>query len=329
MALLRTIPRPRDERLDTAFETFRRERDRYELLYFGSSRVYRGIRPRLVDAELGHRGLNVTSFNLGMRGMGAHETNELLRRVLALRPARLRYVVVELDEWQPEQRVVFTQRAVGWHDFTETLSVLRTARLREVSAAQRLTEIQRSLKLFGARSLNLGVASDAVRRAFGPLTAAAPDGRDEQVHEVSLRRGFAPFTRDEYSGGLAGEHRVAFLAGREAYEAQVAALPRSNAGPADLAAYNLVALRDQIERVREVGAEIVYLIMPAFDPQPMLHRLADAGHVPKLIAFDDPTAYPELFRVEHRFDYRHLDEQGAALFAPILAERLAEAIVQR
>ena len=77
---------------------FGREKDRYDLVFVGSSLVYRSIDPRIIDEELARAGFRVRSYNLGLPGMRPHEANALLRQVLATKPARLRWAVVEVAD---------------------------------------------------------------------------------------------------------------------------------------------------------------------------------------------------------------------------------------
>ena len=136
----RVAPYPRMGDLDDKLRFFEAHRDEYDVLFFGSSRVFRGVVPTVFDGEMTRLGVPVRSFNFAVDGMGCHETAALVRRVLGQRPGRLRWVVVELDGWSaelpPENR--FKARPVFWHDGEETLSVLRTLARTEPSRRRRL-----------------------------------------------------------------------------------------------------------------------------------------------------------------------------------------------
>ena len=325
-SLVGGVHRPRSPRVEQQLTAFLEDKDSYDVVFLGSSRVWRGIVPKTFDGELKRRGFDVRSFNLGMRGTLPHEADELLRRVLAERPARLRWVVMELAEWTPQRNDPFTHRAVAWHDPTETLSVLRTSWGADEPLLTRLENVRIDLMQAGARLAALGLGAEAVRHRFEDLTRppTAEDEEAERYLEYSRRyRGFGRFTVSERREGPTAKHRNEFLANRREFEDYVAGLPALNAGPAELDSYNLAALQGQIDRVRRAGLEIAYLIMPSYEAVPRLHRLAEAGYVPHLLAFDDPVAHPELYAVGHRFDPRHLDQDGAELFTTLLAERCA------
>lgn len=317
-------PYPEMGPVDDKLRFFEAHRDEYDVLFFGSSRVYRGIVPAAFDAEMARRGAPVRSFNFGADGMDSHETAALVRRVLALRPQRLRWVVVELDRWSaelpPENR--FKRRAVFWHDREETASVLRTLARADVSAERRLELATTHLLHLAARTTAAGrgrglVAS--VRARFGTGRRA---GR-EAAAELARSAGFEPFSQGAYRTPSHHPFRRRFLEGLPDYRRAVARLPAANRAAAGLDGYNVEAVAHQVAAIRRAGARPVHLITPTARPTPELYRLAEAGHVPILLAFNDPAAYPALFAEERRFDAEHLTTEGALHFSRLLAGRLA------
>lgn len=290
---------------------FRDHRHAYDLVFVGSSRVERGVVPPVFDAELAKLGIAVRSFNLGVAGMAAHEANALVRRLLAMAPARLRWVVVELDDWDPllapENR--FKDRAVFWHDAAETASALRSTAALEASLAARADLAATHVLHFAARSLALGRGPDAVRSALATAPAAAPG--------IDRWQGFQPYTASSYR-----HHplRRRFLARQDDYREALRRLAEEAADPPAPAA--VAALREQVARVRRAGREPVHLVPPS--PRSVAHL---AGHVPALLAFNRPGEYAELFAVERRFDREHLTQEGAELFTRLLAARFAAEIL--
>ena len=81
--------------------------------------------------------------------------------------------------------------------------------------------------------------------------------------------------------------------------------------------------------IRRAGAEPIYLITPTARPTPELYRLAADGRVPRLLAFNDPERYPDLFTLGHRFDAEHLSTEGARRFSAALAARFARLLDDR
>ncbi len=325
-ALLGNIaPYPEMGDLDDKLRFFEARRDAYDVLFFGSSRVLRGIVPEVFDHEMDEHGVAVRSFNFGTDGMGAHETAALVRRVLALHPGRLRWVVVELDGWsaalRPENR--FKARAVFWHDSAETLSALETLVLTEPSPSRRLELSTAHLLHLAARTTAAGRGRDLVRTVRG---AIAPEGRAAAgaAAELARRGGFEPFSASAYGTPTTHPFRRRFLDLLPAYRLAIRRLPAANRAVTELGAYNVSAVTSQVAAIRRAGAQPVHLITPTARPTPELYSLAAAGRVPCLLVFNDPVVYPGLFAEERRFDAEHLTTDGARLFSRLLAERLAQ-----
>lgn len=322
----RCAPYPEMGDVDDKLRYFEAHRDDYDVVFFGSSRVFRGVVPEAFDAEMARRGVPVRSFNFGADGMGAHETSALLRRVLALRPGRLRWVVVELDGWSAEMRPEnrFKARMVFWHDRAETRSALETVARTEASRSSRLETSWYHLLHWVARDTAAGRGRDLLRsvRARFP---GGPEGAGPTADELAASGGFEPFSPSAYGTPSTHPFRRRFLELLPAYRVAVARLPAANRAAGGLDGYNVRAVAEQAAAIRRAGAVPIHLITPTARPTPALYRLAEAGRVPHLLAFNDPVAYPGLFAEERRFDAEHLTTEGARRFSRLLAVRLAEA----
>lgn len=291
---------------------FAAHKDDYDVVFVGSSRVERGVVPPLFDAELTARGRALRSFNFGVAGMEAHEANALVRRVLALAPARLRWVVVEVDGWDPaldpENR--FKRRAVFWHDAAETWSALSSTAALAAPVAVCADLAATHLLHFAARSLALGRGPDAVRSLLG---SAAPASSPE----LARWQGFEPYSETSYRYNPL---RRRFLDRLDEYREAVRRLEDdagAAASPADVA-----AVRAQVAMILGAGRRPVYLVPPSPRAVPRL-----AGDVPALLAFNRPRDYGELFAVERRFDREHLTQEGAERFTRLLAARFAAEVL--
>lgn len=316
-ALARLLPPPSDPRIELELSVLEAQLGEVDTLFVGSSRFFRGISPRAFDRVMAARGRRTRSFNLAMQAMRPHESNQLLRRVLAWEPPALRFVFVDLMDWEPriEGANRFTPRAIAWHDGAETASVLRSTLRSELPALERLDLVATHLLHWAARELRVGAAA---ARLSGPPEV------DEAVRAAVERgRGFVPFAPREYREGVSGANRRSFEASLPSYRRTVAGLAAANAEPAALDGFNVPALEAQVAAIRAAGAEPIHVIPPVGEATPVLFRLAEAGHVPVLFAFTDPDRHPELFAEEVRFDARHLAGEGPALFTRALARSFA------
>lgn len=327
--LVGAVHRPREPRVDADFAAWQQHKDAFDVLFFGSSRMYRGVIPAVFDERLGQRGHELQSYNLGMRAMLPHETNELLRRVLAEEPARLRWVVLELADWPPRRENDFAARTVAWHDLPETLSAMRTRWLEDQPLGTRLEDLRLQYLQWGSRATALGLGAERARLWFTDLTR--PRKLDKQraeyaeALETSLGwRGHAPFSDREYAEGPTARHHRELQKQRYEFAEHVEALPALNAAEVTTEHFNLAALQDQIATIRAAGVEVVYVIPPSYEELPVLHTLARQGHVPNFMPFDDPLAHPDFYDLDKRFDLRHLDDKGARQFSRVLANRFAD-----
>jgi len=248
--------------------------------------------------------------------------NEFLRRMLETRPEGLEWVVVELSEWLQPRRNLLTQREIAWHDFSETVSVIRTHWAVKRPLPARLRRAWQDAMMFGARTTALGVGAERVRKAFNRTTHPLP-AEDPYQRWVARWRGFSPYS-NEIIPDRNTRSRRRFLNNLDRYDRHVAALTERNARRAGIDGYNLAALQAQIDAVKEAGADVVHVIAPVAEARPVLHRIIDAGHVPHPLAFDSPVEYPELYDFRKRFDEGHLNSSGAEIFTSSLAERFAE-----
>lgn len=322
-------PEPPPPAIDERLSALSREKDSYDTLLFGSSRLYRGVDPAVFDAEAARRGRSTRSFNLAFAGMKPHEANALLRRVLSDPPAQLRYVLIEIDDWSPEiseplpnQRAQnaerYSARALAWHDSSELLSVLRSVWRSDRSPTERLDLALSHISHWGARLLNIGSAARAARREV-----------DAKPLPPTSRRGFTPYVRADYRRGFTGGFRRQFVESLDEYKATLEAMRNPEAADSPVAAYNHTALAAQIASVRAAGLEVIYVLPPRGEPTPHLSALAAQRDIPTLLDFSNPDRYPELFTIEHRFDYQHLNPPGAKIFSRRLAEEFVRAVEAR
>jgi len=309
---------------------FETHADRYDVVFFGASSTYRGVVPPVFDAAMAEQGHPLRSFNLATPGMWPHEANWLLRRILDQPPKRLRWVFIDLRGWSAAIKDAnrFSDRTVAWHDAAETRSVLHSVLLQEEAWLDRLQLAGTHLLHFGMNIAHLGRGLELASTVGAwPQDLNARHEEQERLlrpraGEIQRWQGHGPFREEDSEIGFKASTRERFLREREEWPATLAKISRI-AGRVSLEAYNLAALEAQVAAVRSAGLEPVYLIPPGMRPTPHLLRLSEEGRVPLLLAFNDPEAYPELYRFENRFDRGHLAAAGARRFSELLAERFS------
>jgi hypothetical protein len=301
---------------------FTQHKDDYDLIFVGSSHFLMGIIPRHFDAEMAARGVSVRSFNFGLPAMRSHETSYVLRKVLGLRPRRLRYVVVEMDLFSPliHPRHEFNRRVIAWHDLPTTLSVLQSALLADQPAPQTARQLWLHARHFAARGTAVGQGPRLLRALAGPVPSRA-----REVADLDRWQGYRP-AEERLRQGRDDPERERYLAQRQAFERQLRRVADARAKARDdggvLASYNLRALIAQRRSILRAGAVPLYVAHPSALVRSELAEIARRQLVAAFF-FDDPGLYPELYAPPGRWDRQHLSEEGARRFTSLLAERLA------
>jgi hypothetical protein len=299
-------------------EQFQAAKDRYDVLFFGSSHIYRGIIPSQFDREMVAFGHPTCSFNFAFAGMEPHEVDAVLDETLEARPARLRFVFVEVSHWNPVIREEnrYTKRAVAWHTLGETWSALHSCSLAPVPRKERLELARVHLLHMAARYTNLGDGTRAIRGdRVGGGDHSAPD--DE---------GFLALD-EEPNPAVAERHRL-FLRNVQDYRDMVARLKEGPSPGGSEARFNRAALAGQAARIRAGGAAPIYVLPPQFNRKPELECLQEEGVVPTLLNFNDPVRFPTLFRDELHWDSDHFNRAGAEEWTRLLARQFAALLAE-
>src|SRR5262245_19965519 len=73
IGLRQLVPWPEEYGLRAKYDWYRDHKDEFDGVFIGSSRVFRGFDPLVVDGELATRGVPARTFNLGVGGMVTFE----------------------------------------------------------------------------------------------------------------------------------------------------------------------------------------------------------------------------------------------------------------
>ena len=287
-------------------------KDRFDVLFVGTSRLYHQVIPAEFDVgvqttapALGP----VRSFNFGYDAMWPPEQFYLLRRILAERPAKLRYVVFDCMDIQPrlDERNARTRRTAYWHDWRHT----RMAWSAVPDMAEPLLAKWRFATAHGALLLreltNQGLGAEWLSYEFG-VERRKKESRWDPPAEWKDTEGYGRGTDEPFAG-----QKLA------AYEANIRALrllwPPQQLSPAY---YRVIQAIDA--EVRAAGAEPVWVVTPSDDVTENF-----TGFPPGVLVwhYADPHAFAELYDPAVHYDHAHLNHRGAQIFTRMLAERFA------
>lgn len=292
------------------FAHFSAHSDDYDVIFIGTSRVYRGIIPARFDAITAAAGVPTHSFNFGIDAMRPPEDGFIIDQLLALRPRKLRWVFIELGPLHTEfgERDPESVRVVHWHDWPRTVLVCRgllapkgrLIRLRSLlfgnaNDRARFRHALTHLRLCAMRTLNLGRARAVLDSWDAAKSAPLGDGFATTPVQRMTPEATAEYLRDA-----------------------AARTPRRS----DLDPASCLALDRLVAGIRRAGAEPIFINSPRLSGSP-IHPANHPG-VP-VLDFMDQRAWPELYAPEIRSDSTHLNALGADVYSRVVARRFIEA----
>lgn len=308
------LPPAAGGRLEQKLAVFAAAKDEYDAVAIGSSRVLYSLDPRVLAEELGRAGVALRTFNLGVLGLDTFEQDWLLKHVLALRPARLRWIFYEsgpvgvsLARHHPYGDVARppTARDVQWHTLDGTRTFLGALARVPLPRGRKLALARDHLALALRNLASVGRGPDLVAALRG-----AGVEHERALHALVRRtEGFQPI--DRTATGTDGQVRAAHAA--------LAQVTADNARAVALDELDTRVYRAQVAAAAALGVELLYVTLPSYEGSPELLRLHERGIVPALLHFNDPERHPELFTAEERFDAHHLNRRGAERLSRALA----------
>ncbi len=308
--------------VDEKIDFFSKNKDSYDALFVGSSRVYRQVSPQLFDQALASQGHPLRSFNFGVLAMKLPETSFWLKRILALKPANVKWVFVEVDLeslYSPIENAQ-SSREIYWHTPAQTAFSVHYTLGSNQDPLKKGTTVFSHLLPFFYHTINLGRVANILVNVSGTpdkvLQALGPDGD-----------GFTPL---DFQPNVAFQARQqALLRNAAQRDRQVAQLQQdAQAGRqmqgAHLSASEIAFLQQTSRQIEAIGAKPIFIIAPRVKNEADLLAAGQQGYIKTLFAFNNPVKYPELYRFDQQFDEEHLNRSGAEKFTRLIADRFAD-----
>lgn len=292
--------------------------DEYDALFIGSSRIENHLMPAVFDRLVSARGLPMKSFNAGVHGMGTPEDSWMLDQILARRPARLRWVFLEIEFFHTaiKDGEKDTLRSVAWHDWPRFWSLCRrlTVTTGHLSFRDQIADFferQRDfidhLSAFGQRGTQFG---------RGALLFQEWRGAAEPEPAGASKLGPGGDGWEPADSGEAGDtKKTKHFSG---YDGQ-----RDRPKPDEADRVSQAVLGEAIAKITRAGAVPVLVIPPRVRVWYFVPSGENARHA-AVINLCDPAAYPQLYAPEYRIDSSHLNAAGAEILTRIVADRFVE-----
>ena len=308
-------------------EVYAASSDPYDVVFVGSSRVYRHVVPDVIDSRLEAAGVPGRSFNFGVAGMRALETLETLPLVLGASPQPPKWVVITPELVEPEFDAEATVRGIAWHSFDSTVASLQAVAASDADLSNKLDWALSHLTAFSWNATGVGQYLAAIANTPDANTfEAAGLGGDGWV-SLDL---FLDLATGRARRNLATRQDRLDEAGAESFAAKVASLSATAeavyADPPALNAAESSYLESLRKTVEGAGSRLVLMVPPGGDEftADWLIAAQQQGIVDSLIVLADPRTHPELFDLDLWFDNGHMNERGAVLFSQVLGDELAK-----
>lgn len=322
-AIRTQVPWQEEYGLATKIAWFDEHADEYDLVFLGSSRVFRGFDPQLFDAELKREGVELHSFNLGVGGVLPFEMDRMLRAVVERKPARLKWILYEGGKFDPREDVNEgeSSRVVGWHSPGGVMRALASTACYELTPLERADTTLYHLKIGAWNVANYGQA----RAILGAWTGASlVNYRGPRISEAQLERGRGYVAIEEDPEPKVKERYELLRANPAEFFRRIEELKQENEILPRVETLNELLVREQHELARSIGAELITVVPPQRLATADQIALAKAGVLTALFDFNQPVLYPQLFTIDSRYDAGHLSRSGAIEFTRLLAARFVE-----
>ncbi|MGV3530875.1 MAG: hypothetical protein ACO1QR_00790, partial [Chthoniobacteraceae bacterium] len=294
--------------------------EEYDTLFIGSSRVRRHLSPKHFDATMQALGYPTSSYNLGIDAMTFPELSYVLEKSLRRIESPLRYVIIDIN---PLRRRMMKSsdlrslREIHWHDLDHTV-LAWSAVFHDFAAGKE--PLSKTVNLLATHA-SLMVRHYESTGSGTELLESRLLGHESQLPPLGRHgRGFFPVasTMD--------------LRSAQEYLEELQAMPSPDDRPERDAPVLERALIRVCEQVRAVGATPVLLVNPVIAADKLPLPGPDHPTQPIVIAFDDPSQFPNLYDPANRYDRQHLNMDGARLLSRQVAEAVADhsnAVVNR
>ncbi len=341
------LPRPPQSWTTVKLREFAERKDEFDLVFLGSSQIYRHVDPALFDEVMAAEGVPVHSFNFGVPGMGALENRWILEQVLAMEPARLETIVFDA----PAPGVLLsgmnhvTPRVKTWHDLDTTLLALRIIRDAGMPTSWKVDMARRHLVSFGYKLCNVGSLREVLEWELTGTSETRAD--EERMARINGPGGLGTDERGWVSMNKAyndsSPYQRSLLKQRydkmqEEMDRWVKRVQEDPDRPRPLLEFDGQPreVQDLTPAEKELLGDLIAMtqaagVRPLFTNAPDIRQkeyfvveAAKAGVIPELVDMDDPHEHLELLDPTLRFDELHLHEKGAVAYTEALAKEIAE-----
>ncbi|MFI5171747.1 MAG: hypothetical protein ACHQFW_05115 [Chitinophagales bacterium] len=314
-------------RLNTKYETYVEDNEKYNTLFIGASTTYRHINPSEFDSIVNAQRpeLNIKSFNFGIPANRTPQSVFMLENLISYDKANIKYVVIDLSELtKMGADNLHKKEMIFWYTPNNILDVMKASWESEKGITKKVSVPCLHAFSFCEKSLLIGMGPALVQQQSGlnyDIRTLGPD-----------RNGFYSLDQemiDDPDGDLASRYSELRTQDTIDYRTKRCQFlfdkyKTAEKNPNKTIEKNLTDLISYCEKndikivimlSQRLGDRYEYLI-PLFNQLPEENR----------IGFQDPSAYPMFNDRNNLFDLAHLNAPGAKIFTEIFAGEFLQRI---
>lgn len=294
---------------------FLKNKDSYNTLYMGSSRIYRQLNPAVIDSALSS--YNIKSFNLAAPATFNPESYFLYENLINSNELKLKYAFIELHQLSviaPRNITTAKNYYIADTDYLDfSFDYINAS---EQSLPKRIYHYITYSSSFLLRHFMIPawkeISSDEItypEKFNGYYSFSDELARSEEIDLLHRRKGFLRDTT------------VLINRARSAK----AWFNKDKMESAEVNTAHLKMLNHLIDISKDKGIELYFIIPPRHEDYKELVGLIEL--LPnRVIQFADYSQYPKLYTASNSFDVGHLNESGSQLLSAYFADKFRSII---
>ncbi|MBD2480486.1 hypothetical protein [Planktothrix sp. FACHB-1365] len=329
--LYQIAPAPEIPIISEKFRKFEEHKNDYNTLFFGSSRIYRHIIPRVFDRQMASKGYNIKSYNLGVSGMNFAETYFFIQKILETKPLKVKWVFIESPDFDLNiaDENLKTDRVIYWHTMEHTLWIYQFILESDVTLTRKLFLLGEHTIPLIYHIFNISQADPLIRSFIFSQPDQNPyliRERDRRDYSSPGEDGYLALDDEDPTYTQFTQRNQDYLSNLESYQEKVLKLienQKNSNHRTFLKPLELRTIKEITQLIIKMDAQPILILNPILSNQSQLVIASKGGQIFPLISFNDPIKYPELYDPKNRFDSDHLNKAGSQKFTKLLADQFA------
>lgn len=293
---------------------------KFDVIFAGSSYMYRSIRPKVFSKYLKSYGYDFNAYSLTEAGSYGFEIDHYLNLLTDL-PINKRpdYVFINLFPVTRDYIITvkeennLSNRMIRYHDLATTYRNIQALLLIHWDFGRKYKAILNHVThwFYNIGNIGMGWILDEQYHLSPKEKTWIVEGYGYMPALTGEQAQKSGFTLEAYSESLENHKRRI-----QQSEAS------SSKHKVDVA--EAVFRAQQYKKLQNHGMQVIYVIPPAPYGLGNMHALCEIEGFPVCFRMDDPYKYPELFEFENRYDMGHLNDKGAEYFSEYFAQKFIE-----